>query len=169
MNPIDTSKFTIESLKFIFNEADKLQTNLLKSISENTTKSFFLFAVYSSLLSYAFVKLIANETHYIILVFGAFFGIYMIKNNLAPMTVNFNGALPENMLDSYFDQFQGEELEKEYLATQIESYNSAMNENKVKIEKMGGDFIYSAIILVLTLLVFGAIACLLRFVECPNT
>lgn len=48
MKPIDTSKFTTASLQLIFSEADKLQSNLLKSISENTNKSFLLLAIYSS-------------------------------------------------------------------------------------------------------------------------
>lgn len=100
---------------------------------------------------------------------GSFIGIYQIKDNLFPTTVNFNGALPENMIHDYFSQFKDEELDKEYLATQIESYNSAMLENKSKIEQMSQNFINSSVILILTLFIFAVVACLISFAESSNT
>jgi hypothetical protein len=78
--------------------------------------------------------------------------------------MSFNGALPENMIHSYFDKFKGEELEKEYLATQIQSYNQAMSDNRNEMLKMVSRF-KKAVYTILISFAFFGIAFLFRFIE----
>ena len=137
MEQINIEKHTKYSLELIFSEADKIANQLLKSLSENVNKSFILFAIFSSLFSYSFVKVIESDFLYTILLLGSVISCIVIHKNLFPFVINFNGALPEKMLDPYFDEFEGETLEKEYLATQIQSYNLAMNSNEQTIKKNG--------------------------------
>lgn len=165
MKQIDINKHTKYSLELIFSEADKMANQLLKSLSENVNKSFILFAIFSSLFSYSFVQIVQSEFLYIILLIGSVVSCFVIHKNLFPFVVNFNGALPEKMLDTYFDDYEGEILEKEYLATQIQSYNYAMNSNQQTIKKMVKRFYNSIKVMVLSFALFG-IVYLYLFIKC---
>ena len=155
MEQIKTKKHTIYTLELIFSEADKMANHILDSISENRNKSFLLFAFITSVFSYSFIKLTELEYSYSVLILGSVISLFYLRKNLFPQTIGFNGALPENMIDSYFDNFKNEKLEKEYLATQIESYNSAMNNNKTQMLKMVTRFKISAIITLVSFILFG--------------
>jgi hypothetical protein len=61
MNPIDISRHTKNTLEFIFNEADKMATEILKSLAENTSKSFILVAIYSSILSLEWISYLPQK------------------------------------------------------------------------------------------------------------
>ncbi|WP_411895213.1 hypothetical protein [Winogradskyella sp. A2] len=157
MEKIKIENHTKFSLELIFSEADKMATHILNSISENRNKSFLLFAFITSIFSYSFIKIIELEFYYIILLAGSIISLLFLRKNLFPQKISFNGALPENMINSYFDSFKDEELDKEYLATQIESYNNAMNRNREQMSKMVDRFKKSAIILLVSFLLFGLI------------
>ena len=165
MEQINIEKHTKYSLELIFSEADKIANQLLKSLSENVNKSFILFAIFSSLFSYSFVKVIESDFLYTILLLGSVISCIVIHKNLFPFVINFNGALPEKMLDPYFDEFEGETLEKEYLATQIQSYNLAMNSNEQTIKKMVKRFNNSILVIISSFALFG-IAFLYMFIKC---
>ena len=165
MEQINIEKHTKYSLELIFSEADKIANQLLKSLSENVNKSFILFAIFSSLFSYSFVKVIESDFLYTILLLGSVISCILIHKNLFPFVINFNGALPEKMLDPYFDEFEGETLEKEYLATQIQSYNLAMNSNEQTIKKMVKRFNNSILVIISSFALFG-IAFLYMFIKC---
>ncbi|SHG47473.1 hypothetical protein SAMN05444396_1202 [Flavobacterium segetis] len=167
MNAIETEKHTKYSLELIFNEADKMSTDLLGSISENVNKSFILLAIYFSVLSFSFFKIIENYNFlYSILIIGTLLGCYVLRKNIFPNTICLKGALPEIMLQDYFSSFTEEDLDKEYLATQIESYNYAMIENKKTIEKMVIRFKKSIYIVLFSFFLFGFISALFLFTEC---
>ncbi|HTO35721.1 MAG TPA: hypothetical protein VLZ72_05755 [Flavobacterium sp.] len=165
MKQIDINKHTKYSLELIFSEADKMSNQLLKSLSENVNKSFILFAFFSSLFSYSFLKVVQSDFLYITLLIGSIVGCVVIRKNLFPFVINFNGALPEKMLDPYFDEFEGETLEKEYLATQIQSYNSAMNLNEQTIKKMVKRFNNSILVVIASFVLFGIVYFYL-FIKC---
>lgn len=167
MNAIETKKHTKYSLELIFNEADKMSTELLGSIAENTNKSFILIAIYFSVLSYSFFKVIEDYNFlYFILILGPLLGCFVLRKNIFPNTICIKGALPENMIQEYFSSFTEEDLDKEYLATQIESYNYAMTENKETIEKMVNRFKISIYVVLSSFFLFGLISAFLFFTEC---
>lgn len=155
MEQINTKKHTKYTLELIFSEADKMATHLLSSISENRNKSFLLFAFITSVFSYSFIKITELQYSYSVLIVGSIISLLFLRKNLFPQTISFNGALPENMIDSYFDDFKDSKLEKEYLATQIESYNKAMKNNRVQMSKMVDRFKISAIITLVSFFLFG--------------
>jgi hypothetical protein len=157
MKSIKTKNHTKYTLELIFSEADKMATHILNSISENRNKSFLLFAFITSIFSYSFIKLTEFQYSYIVLIAGSIISLLFLRKNLFPQTISFNGALPENMIESYFDEFKDENLEKEYLTTQIESYNFAMNNNREQMSKMVDRFKLSVIITLVSFLLFGFI------------
>jgi hypothetical protein len=157
MEHIQTKKHTKYTLELIFSEADKMATHILNSISENRNKSFLLFAFITSVFSYSFVKITESQYLYSILIVGSIISLLFLRKNLFPQTISFNGALPEIMIDSYFDNFNDDKLEKEYLATQIESYNNAMKSNRIQMSKMVDRFKISAIITLFSFLLFGLV------------
>lgn len=165
MKELDISNYSKSSLEFIFSEADKMAYHILNSISEIRKKSFLLFALMSSVLSYSFIKTTENELTYLILIIGSLVSLLFLRKNLFPSKISFSGALPENLINEYFDNFRDEILEKEYLATQIQSYNSAMNKNKDLMEKMVGRFKVSTILMLISFLLFGFVYFVL-LVEC---
>lgn len=167
MKPIVVKNHTKYSLEFIFNEADKMSTEILKSISENINKSFLLIAIYFSILSFSFIKLVENYNFlYLILVAGTIISSLILRHNIFPNIVVFKGSLPEKMINSYFDDFSNEELDKEYLATQIETYNSAIVSNIITIKRMVNRFRYSIFCMLIFLGFFGIIYFFLLFTEC---
>jgi len=168
MKDINISKQTKYTLELIFAESDKMAVQILKSISENRNKSFVLFALISSLFSFSFIKLTDFQFDYSILLIGSLVSCIFLRKNLFPRKVSFNGSLPENMVNSYFDDFMGENLEKEYLATQIQSYNQAMSNNRDEMLKMVNRFKYSVVSILVAFIFFG-IVFLFRFVECLPT
>jgi hypothetical protein len=157
MEQIKTKKHTKFTLELIFSEADKMASHILDSISENRNKSFILFAFITSILSYSFVKITELSYTYFVLLIGSIVGLWFLRKNLFPQTITFNGALPENMINIYFNDFKNEKLEKEYLATQIETYNSSMNSNRVQMSKMVSRFKISVIITLISFFVFGLV------------
>ncbi len=168
MEAIDISKHTKYTLEFIFSEADKMADQILKSISENRNKSFVLFTLISSLFSFSFMKLTGYQYHYLVLLVGCFIGFIFLRKNLFPQRIRFNGSLPENMINTYFDIFKDDILEKEYLATQIQSYNQAMSDNRDEMLKMVKRFKNSTISVLISFIIFGIIF-LLRLIECLPT
>lgn len=133
-----------------------MANQLLTSLSEKANKSFIFFAFYSSLFSYAFFELIDSEYLYGILVLGSLVSCLLMHKNLFPPKVLFNGLLPEEMMDSSFDQFEKEDLEKEYLAAQIRLYNSSINENKKLAQKMLDRLSKSIYCILISFALFGA-------------
>lgn len=166
MKNINITNQTKYSLEFIFSEADKLSTELTKSISENANKSFLVVAFYSSILSFSFFQVAKGEYLYFTLLFGCILSTIILRKNLFPSTIVFKGSLPELMFDSYFDSFSDEELEKEYLATQIESYNYALSHNQENIKNMVNRFKKSIYCMLIFLFFFIAGTCFFSFVEC---
>ena len=166
MKKINVQNLTKYSLELIFKESDKLASQVLKSLSENVNKSFVFGALYSSIFSFSFIKVVENELMYLYLLIGSIISTLVISKNMFPNVVNFNGALPENMIDEYFDSFQDEDLDKEYLATQIESYNTAINKNKSTIDLMVSRFKKSIWIMFLAFGFFGIIFTFFPFIKC---
>lgn len=164
MKAIEVDKQTKYTLEFIFAETDKMAVQILKSISENTNKSFVVFALISSLFSYSFIKMTDNQYDYVLLLIGCLISCIFLQKNLFPRKMSFNGSLPENMINSYFDKFESEQLEKEYLATQIQSYNQAMSNNRNEMLKMISRFKKAVYTILIAFVLFG-IAFLFRFVE----
>lgn len=154
MTPINLDQHTKYSLEFIFNEADKMSSEILKSLSENINKSFLVVAFYSSIVSYAFFQLLESNYLYIILLIGGTLSIMLLRKNLFPSTIVIKGSPPELMINQYFDGFSGENLDKEYLATQIQSYNKAIIHNQAIIVNLVIRFKQSIYCLVVTLILF---------------
>ena len=77
------------------------------------------------------------------------------------------GSAPTDILHEYFNQFQGEILEKEYLATQIQSYNDSIISNKNLISKMTKRFVNSFKFILLTSFLF-AIIYIKIIIHCNN-
>lgn len=168
MKKIEIERYTLYSLELILSEANKLSEQILKSISECVNKSFILFTLYSSIFSFSFVKVVGLDFSYLILLIGTIISNFIIRKNIFPNYISFNGVLPENIFISYYNDFSNEELEKELLATQIESYNCAMNKNRTTIEEMSNRFSTSIYCMLLFFVLFG-IVFLISFIECPNT
>ena len=78
MKNIDITNQTKYSLEFIFSEADKLSSELTKSISENANKSFLVVAFYSSILSFSFFKVAEGNYLYLTLLFGTVLSIFLL-------------------------------------------------------------------------------------------
>jgi hypothetical protein len=165
MKNINITNQTKYSLEFIFSEADKLSTELTKSISENANKSFLVVAFYSSILSFSFFQVAKEDYLYFILLFGCILSTIILRKNLFPSKIVLKGSLPELMFDSYFDSFANEELEKEYLATQIESYNYALSHNQENIKNMVKRFKKSIYCMLLFLFFFIVGICFFSFTE----
>ena len=157
MKRIEVSKHTKYTLELIFSEAQIMAEQVLSSISENRNKSIVLIAFIFSIASYSFVKILENNGEYFILLIGAIVAWFFLRENLMPSQISFRGAQPENMIHPYFDKFSGETLEKEYLATQIETYNKAINENASEMKEMPNRFKKSLISVLLSLLLFGVV------------
>lgn len=136
MEQINIKKHTKYSLEFVFSESDKHLTDVLNSISQNSNRSFFLFGLYLSLMTFSFSKIITQEYEYLILLIGSIISSLILRNNLFPTLRDIKGSKPSDMILSYFDDFKNENLEKEYLATQIHSYNDSIELNKNLICKM---------------------------------
>jgi len=169
MTEIDITKHTKYSLEFIFNEADKFSDQLLNGISANTNRSFVLFAFLTSVFSYSFVNILEKDFKYLLLLIGSTIGILIIRKNLFPSEIKFKGSKPEKIMLKYFDDFSNEELEKELLATQIKSYNTAINENESTIDSMIKRFSKSIWCLVISFFTFLIIFLISFIVECSNT
>ena len=165
MKEIDISKNTRFSLEFIFGEADKMANQLLKSIYENANKSFILFAIYSSIFSFAFVQMLESSREYSVLLIGSAISIIFLHKNLFPKKVIFRGSQPAKIVLDYFDNFEGENLEKELLATQIQNYNFAIIENEATIEKMVRRFFNSIWCIAISFFVFSIVFLISSFVE----
>jgi len=163
MKEIDVDKQTKETLEFVFSETNKMATNVLKSVSENINKSYILFAFLSSLFSFCFVKIVGNEFIYGILLFGSLICIILIRKNLFPPIINFTGSKPEKLITSYFEDFEGENLEKEYLASQIQSYSKSIKVNEETIKKMVSRFKNTLMALAITFFLFGLIYVFISF------
>jgi hypothetical protein len=152
MDKIEVSKHTKYSLELIFSESDKMAESITKSLSENVNKSFVAFAIYAWIFSFSFVKVAEGELSYVIACVGCVVSSIFLYKNIFPETVIFRGARPELMFDSYFDDFSGEDLDKEYLATQVENYNDAISENMETITKQVKRFNRSVVALIVFLI-----------------
>lgn len=166
MKIIDITNKTKYSLEFIFSESDKLSSELTKSISENANKSFLVVAFYSSILSFSFFKVAEEKYLYLTLLVGTILSIIILRKNLFPSKIVLRGSLPELMFDNYFNSFSDEELDKEYLATQIQSYNYALNHNQENIKNMVNRFRKSIYCMLIFLLLFIVGTCFFSFAEC---
>ncbi len=166
MKPIDIEKHTKSSLEFIFCEADKMASEILKSLSENINKSFLLVAFHTSIVSYAFFQVIENDYMYGVLMIGEVISISLLHRNLFPSTIIVKGSLPQNMIHKYFEGFSDENLEKEYLATQIQNYNKAIIHNEAIIVKLVVRFKRSIYCLIMTLALFLLGICSFSSAEC---
>lgn len=166
MNPIDTSKHTKYSLELIFSEADKMSEALLKSLSENVNKSFVLFALYASLISFSFVQVTSKDWIYLFLLVGVILSAIVLYKNLFPFVIVFRGSEPSKIITSYFDNFNGEDLDKELLATQIENYEDAMTQNRDTIVRMVRRFNNSIKTLIFSVLLFVILWYFQSFAEC---
>ena len=154
MKDLDLNKQTKYSLEFILSEGDKHFTEILNSINQNSNRSFLLFGVYLSLITFSFTQIISNNYEYIILFFGATISSLILKNNLFPNKREIKGSSPSVFNNSYFDSFDNEELEKEYIATQIYSYNDSIDINKHLIDKMVKRYMNSIYVVFLFILFF---------------
>lgn len=152
MDKLDVSKHTKYSLELIFTESDKMAESITKSLSENVNKSFVAFAIYASIFSFSFVKVAEGELSYVIACVGCVVSSLILYKNIFPETVIFRGARPDLMLHEYFDQFSGEDLDKEYLATQIENYDDAISENMQTIDRQVKRFNRSVVALIMFLI-----------------
>jgi len=154
MKQIDTKKFTKYTLEVILSESDKHFTEISESINKISERSFFLFALYLSLITYSFYEIIKEDYKYLILLFGSIISCLILKNNLFPLRKELKGAKPSDLVIEYFEKFKNEDLEKEYLATIIESYNTSIDTNKDLIKKMVNRYSNSFKNLILFIILF---------------
>lgn len=165
MEEINITKHTIKTLDFIFKEADKNLSDVLNAINQNSNRSFFLFGLYISLISFSFSKIITFEYQYFILLIGAVISCLIIRKNLFPTIKEIKGSTPSDMINTYFDDFKNEELEKEYLATQIQSYDTSIGLNRDLINKMTNRYVNSFKILILFTSLFFLVF-FIMFIKC---
>jgi len=141
-----------------------MSVQILESISENTNKSFIVFALISSLFTYSFLKLSEYQFEFSVLLVGCLISCFFLRKNLFPKKIDLNGALPEDIVLPFYDKYEGELLEKEYLATQIQSYNNAIINNRNIMDKMAPRFKKAVLTMLIVFLLFG-IVFLFRFIE----
>ncbi len=154
MNEIKIEKHTTNTLKFIFEESDKFYSEVSNSITQSSNRSFLLFGLYLSIISFSFSKLITFEYEYSILFIGSIMSCLIIRKNLFPTAKERRGSIPKDIISEYFDNFEGEDLEKEYLATQIQSYNTSIGLNLELVDKMTKNYIRSFLNLIVFLILF---------------
>ena len=155
MKQIDIKKHSKYSLEFIFSESDKHFTDVLNSVNQNSSRSFLLFGIYLSLITFSFSKLLTQNFEYLILLIGGIISSIILIKNLFPINKEIKGSSPSSLISPYFDNFKKEELEMEYLATQIHSYNDSIELNKKLIKKMVNRYSNSVKNLLLFVLLFS--------------
>jgi hypothetical protein len=155
MKQINIKNHTKNSLEFIFSEADKHFTDVLNSVGQTSNRSFLLFGIYISLITFSFAKMLTNDFEYFILLIGGIISSVILFRNLFPINREIKGSPPSSLISPYFDNFKKEKLEKEYLATQIHSYNDSIELNKTLIKKMVNRYSNSAINLIVFILLFA--------------
>lgn len=154
MEHINIKKHTKETLTFVFSEADKHFSSVIDAVKSNSNRSFFLFGLYLSIASFSFSQLIELKYEYIILLLGCIVSAFLLLKNISPTIIEISGSSPSDILVPYFNNFEKEELEKELLATQIESYNESIRLNKILVSKMSNRYIWAFRIILLFILVF---------------
>lgn len=165
MKYIKTENHTKYALELIFSEADKHLTTVLDSINKSSNRSFYLFGLYLSVITFSFSKIINQDYCYFILLIGSIVSCFVIKNNLLPLSKEIKGCKPTDILIPYFDDFKEEKLEKEYLSVLIESYDKSIELNKNLIQNMVKNYSNSFKILISSVFVFS-IVFLFIFFKC---
>ncbi|MBW8200101.1 hypothetical protein [Flagellimonas abyssi] len=154
MEHIKAEHHTKESLSFIFSEADKHLTDVIDAVRSNSNRSFFLFGFYMSIASFSYLEIVDSKYVYLILLTGCVLSALFLLKNISPTVIEIKGSSPSDVLVSYFDYFKDQELEKELLVVQIESYQKSIELNKVLVSKMSTRYIWSFRILLTFILVF---------------
>lgn len=165
MKNIDISKYTKYSLELIFSEADKSATESLLFISETSKRSLILFAIYISLFSFSFFKIVELDYSYFILFIGSVISGFILRKNLLPYSISPKGANVEKMMDDYFISFSKRDQDKERLSSLIESYKYVIDRNFYTSRLMVSRFKKSVKSIAITLIVFGSAFSVFRFIE----
>jgi len=165
MEPISTKNHTKYTLELILSESDKHFTEVSDSISKISNRSFYLFALYLSLITFSFSEIIKQDYEYFILLIGTIVSCFILKNNLFPLKKEIKGSKPSDIVLPYFDDFKNEDLDKEYLSTLIESYDASIELNKDLIKKMVKKYSNSFINLIVFVFVFFFVF-LYLFIKC---
>lgn len=166
MKKIEIDKQTKDSLIFIFEEANKHANQVFNSIRESVNKTYLLLAICVSSLTFSFFNLFEEEYSYSIIFVGSVLGICFSYKNLFPSKRMYLGSLPETMLKPYFNRFRGEDLEKEILAAQIESYNESIKTNLGVLTKVVDRYKRSFIVLLLSFIFFGVTFFTIHMTKC---
>ena len=154
MNKIDTTNHTKYTLEFILSEADKISSGVKDTIKTSVNRSYVALAIYVSLGSYSFLKVVLEDHTFAIPLLGALVSGVVLYQNLTPSLFTFRGSLPEKLVTPYFEEFDGDDLEKEYLSVQIVNYNKATRDNLRLLESLAKRFNNSIKILLGFLVVF---------------
>jgi len=109
MHDVKWDKFKDNSLKFVWDEANKTLTETFTSFRENINKSFLAVSFYVTALSYSLVQIIEggikiNTAPYITIFLGMSAAIWVIWANLFPEQMNISGTKPEKLLHDYYIQ-----------------------------------------------------------------
>lgn len=107
-----------------------------------------------SIASFSYLEVVDSKYVYLILLGGCVISALFLLKNISPTIIEIKGSSPSDILVSYFDYFQDEELEKELLAVQIESYQKSIELNKVLVLRMSNGYIWSFRVLLAFILVF---------------
>ena len=162
MESINTENQTKYTLELILSEADKHFSEMLSSVEKNTNRSYYLFGLYVSVVAYSFNEITKLNNEYLILIFGSVISCVILFKNLFPISKEIKGAKPEDLIQDYFNDFKDDYLEKEYLASLIESYNDSILINETLIKEMTERYKYSVYNIAITFFLFF----LFFFIKC---
>lgn len=151
---LDYTKYTRESLEFIYVEGQKHFDEITKSFREVNSKSYIIIGILFSLLGVLLTELITLQ-HFLnlhgLLFFFLVFPTILILQNLLPVNFIIAGAKPSLMQHIYFEESTEFQYEK-YLAQRIEDCDHAILHNGKIIIKRAKRF-KSAVILILASLI----------------
>ncbi len=150
---IDYTKYTKESLYFIYNEGQKQFDEITRSFREINSKSYIVFGILFSLLGVLISEIISKEeliSLHSLLFFFLIFPTILIVRNLLPTDFIITGAKPSLMQDEYFEDTIELQYEK-YLAQRIEDCDEAIAHNGKILTNRAKRF-KSAVILIIAAL-----------------
>ena len=155
---LDYTKYTKESLEFIYSEGQKHFDEITKSFREVNSKSYIIIGILFSLLGVLLSEIITMQQYFNLhglLFFFLVFPTVLILQNLLPVDFIITGAKPSLMQHQYFEESTELQYEK-YLAQRIEDCDHAILHNGKILTKRARRF-KSAVILILASLIVSFI------------
>jgi hypothetical protein len=159
---INTSNYTLESLKFIQTQGSKNHEAVWAAFRELTNKSYTAIAVYGAIATKVFSDINASLFSttpiwaVVLLVVLTILPIAIILSNLLPTSLSFAGSHPTRMINEYFENVVEETQEKELLSFVIEMQMQQITATKKVLKQRSHKLklsIYFALVLLAWILI----------------